>query len=135
MSSMYMEIILDHYRNPRNFGHLAQPDVKVRDSNPLCGDVLEMHLKIDSGQRVEDVRFNGRGCAISQASASMLTEFVLGKKLADLTKLSKQDILQMLGIEVSVVRLKCALLPLKVLKMAIYSHLGAALPAEDQQLA
>lgn len=132
MSSMYMEIILDHYRNPRNYGHLESPDIKVRDANPLCGDVLEMQLKITPEGLVQDVKFSGRGCAISQASASMLTQSIKGKPLGELKSMGKEEVLRMLGIEVSAIRLKCALLPLKVLKTGIYSFLGASLPPEQE---
>ena len=134
MSQMYMELILDHYRNPRNFGTLDLANIHARDTNPLCGDVIEMQLRLDGQNRVEEVRFMGKGCAISQASASMLTEAINGKSLGELKALTKQDVLSLLGIQVSAVRLKCALLSLKVLKTGLYQYLGAALPAEDARL-
>lgn len=132
---MYMELILDHYRNPRNFGTLDPANVRARDTNPLCGDVIEMHLRVDGQNRVEEVRFTGKGCAISQASASMLTEAIKGKGVDELRALTKQDVLDLLGIQVSAVRLRCALLSLKVLKTGLYQFLGAALPPEDARLA
>jgi nitrogen fixation NifU-like protein len=131
---MYMELILDHYRNPRNFGTLEPATMHARDTNPLCGDVIEMQLRLNGQDQVEEVRFMGKGCAISQASASMLTEAIKGKSLADLKALSKQDVLSLLGIQVSAVRLKCALLSLKVLKTGLYQYLGATLPPEDARL-
>lgn len=132
MSSMYQELILDHYRNPRNFGQLDNPDIKSRDSNPLCGDILEFQLKLNSDGRLKDVRFNGKGCAISQASASMLTEMVQGKTLEEARNIDKRTILDALGIELSPVRIKCALLSLKVLKIGIYSYLGLA-PSSSEE--
>lgn len=127
-----MEIILDHYRNPRNYGQLEAPDIRARDSNPLCGDVIEVQLKLTPERYVQDAKFTGRGCAISLASASMLTQSVKGKSLEELRILGKDDVLRMLGIEVSAVRLKCALLPLKVLKTGIYDFLGARLPPDQE---
>ena len=126
MSSSELDEILDHYRNPRNYGELEDPDIHVRDSNPLCGDVIELFIKVKDGV-ISDVKFKGRGCAISQASASKLTEKIIGMRLEDVKKLSRQDILEMLGIELSPVRLKCALLSLKVLKIGVYSYLGQKL--------
>lgn len=124
-ADLYVEEILEHFRHPRNYGELSPADVKTKDSNPLCGDVIEMTVKIDNENRVEDIRFKGQGCAISQASASMLTETIKGKPLDELVKIGKQDILTMLGIEVGPTRLKCALLSLKVLKTGLYAYLGS----------
>lgn len=122
-ADIYREIILDYYRNPRNFGKLENPDIVKRDSNPLCGDELEMHINIKEN-KVSDVKFTGKGCAISQASASMLTEMMMGKDFEDVKKLAKEDILENLGLtELGPTRLKCALLSLKVLKSGIYSYL------------
>lgn len=112
---LYRENILDHYRNPRNFGKLAKPSVKCREFNPVCGDEIEISIKLKQG-KVEDVKFTGQGCAISQASASLLTEHIKGKSLAQLKKLDKDDILNLLKIKVGPVRLKCALLSLKSLQ-------------------
>lgn len=132
MSSVYSEIILDYYRHPRNKGTLAHPNIKVKDTNPLCGDIIEMQLELDGGEIVKDVRFNGQGCAISQASASMLTELVKGKKLDDVRAISKEDILSLIGGQLSAVRLKCALLSLKVLKTGVYGYLGSTDSAKDE---
>lgn len=118
MDAMYKEEILDHYKNPRNFGQLEEPDVHVVANNPLCGDRLEMDLIITDGI-VQDVAFTGRGCAISQASASMLTEEMVGKPLSELAKTTREDVLDNLGIEVSYARLKCALLSLGLLRLAL----------------
>ncbi|HEX4211848.1 MAG TPA: SUF system NifU family Fe-S cluster assembly protein [Candidatus Dormibacteraeota bacterium] len=115
----YREFILDHYRNPRNFGRLEHPDITHEENNPFCGDVVAMDFELKDGQ-IQDVRFHGRGCAISQASASMLTERIKGMTLEEARTISKQDVLEDLGIEVSAARLKCALLPLKVLKVGAY---------------
>ena len=132
-SDIYKDIILDYYRNPRNFGDLQDPDVRAKDSNPLCGDIIEMQLKIHDG-RVEDLRFKGKGCAISQAAASMLTESVKGKTLDDIKALGKSDVLNLLGIDPGPTRIKCALLGLKVLKLGVYGYLGQAITEEVKQL-
>ena len=132
-SDIYKDIILDYYRNPRNFGDLPNPDVRAKDSNPLCGDIIEMQLKINDG-KVEDVRFKGKGCAISQASASMLTEVVKGKSLDEVKAMSKSDILNLLGIDPGPTRVKCALLGLKVMKLGVYAYLGQAITEEVKQL-
>jgi nitrogen fixation NifU-like protein len=110
----YREYILDHYRNPRNYGKLDQPDVHAEDSNPLCGDQLAMDLLVD-GDRIKEVRFQGRGCAISQAAASMLSEKIEGKTVQEVVALSKDDVLEDLGIAISPARTKCAFLSLRVL--------------------
>jgi len=126
MSSIYTEIILDYYRHPRNKGQLDNPQIQARDSNPLCGDVVEMQMILEGDNTVKDVRYSGQGCAISQASASMLTELVKGKNLDEVRKISKEEVLGLIGGELSAVRLKCALLSLKVLKTGVYSYLGTA---------
>jgi len=118
MDDIYRQYILDHYRDPRNHGHLDQPDIHASDTNPLCGDRVELDLKVRDG-RVEDVRFNGRGCAISQASASMLTEKIEGATLEELRALKPDDILEMLGVEIGPARQRCALLSLRVLHQGI----------------
>ncbi len=125
MSSVYSEIILDYYRHPRNKGTLDHPQISAKDSNPLCGDIIEMQLELDKNNSVKEVRFNGQGCAISQASASMLTELVKGRTLDDARKISKDEILSLIGGQLSAVRLKCALLSLKVLKTGVYNYLGS----------
>ena len=114
MSMDYREYILDHYRNPRNYGKLEQPDVHAEDSNPLCGDQLALDLQIENDQ-VTAVRFQGRGCAISQASASMLSEMIEGKTTQEIIRLGKDEILDALGIAISPARTKCAFLCLRVL--------------------
>ena len=131
MDSIYKEEIIDHYKHPRNFGELDAPDVHVEANNPLCGDRLSMDLHLKDGV-VEDVRFSGRGCAISQASASMLTEAMVGKSLEELAKTTREDILQNLGIEVSYARMKCALLSLDLLRSALVEA-GVPLDFEEDQ--
>src|SRR5438270_9400462 len=115
MDSLYAEEILDHYKHPRNFGQLEHPDIHVEANNPLCGDRLSMDLAVKDGV-IEDVRFQGRGCAISQASASMLTEEMIGKRLEELASTTRDDILDMLGVQVSYARMKCATLSLGLLR-------------------
>lgn len=132
-SEIYKDIILDYYRNPRNFGDLPEPDVRAKDSNPLCGDVIEMQLKIKDG-KVDDIRFKGKGCAISQASASMLTEVAKGKTLDEIKAMGKPNVLELLGIDPGPTRIKCALLGLKVLKLSVYGYLGQAVTDEVRQL-
>ncbi len=116
---MYREYILDHYKNPRNFGRLERADISHEENNPLCGDVIGMDFQVKDDV-IEDVRFHGRGCAISQASASLLTERLKGMSLDEARKIDKADVLEELGIEISPARLKCALLSLKVLKVGAY---------------
>jgi nitrogen fixation NifU-like protein len=119
---IYREIILDHYRNPRNKGKLQQADISTHDSNPLCGDEIDIHLKVEQG-KIKDIKFEGRGCAISQASASMLTEMVMDKPLTAVKDLDKQDILENIGLmNLGPARIKCALLSLKVLKMGMINY-------------
>jgi nitrogen fixation protein NifU and related proteins len=119
---IYREIILDHYRNPRNKGRLPNPDVSIHDSNPLCGDEIDMHLKVEE-DKIKDIKFEGMGCAISQASASMLTEMVLNKPLKHVKDLVKEDILENIGLtNLGPARIKCALLSLKVLKMSMVKY-------------
>jgi len=118
MDALYRDFILDHYRNPRNAGTLEEPDASFEDLNPLCGDKIRMDLRIRDGV-VEDVKFKGRGCAISQASASLLTESIKGKRIDEIDTIGNEDVLENLGISISAARLKCALLGLKVLKQAL----------------
>jgi nitrogen fixation NifU-like protein len=129
MDDFYRDYILDHYRNPRNFGHLDHPDARASDVNPLCGDAIEMELQLDGGT-VADVRFSGKGCAISQASASMLTEAIKGMKLEDVARLSKETVLENVGIGISPTRMKCAMLGLRVLKSAAVGEI-AGWPDEE----
>jgi nitrogen fixation NifU-like protein len=118
MDDFYRENILDHYRNPRNSGHLESPTATAEGVNPLCGDELSVELEIDGGT-VQDVRFNGRGCAISQAAASMISDVVKGKSVAEVRALGSEDVLEELGIPLSPIRLKCALLSVNVLRVAL----------------
>ncbi len=115
----YREYILDHYKNPRNYGRIEDADISHEENNPLCGDVVGMDFHLRDGL-IEDVKFHGRGCAISQASASLLTERLKGISLEEARQIGKEDVLDELGIEISPARLKCALLPLKVLKVGAY---------------
>ncbi len=129
MDDLYREVIIDHYQHPHNHGHLEDPDISYEDSNPLCGDRIRIDLKIKDGI-VEDVRFNGKGCAISQASASMLTDELKGKSLEEVRKMDKQLVLDLIGIPLGPTRIKCALLPLKVIKSGVYGITNW--PGEDE---
>jgi len=126
--SLYRESILDHNRNPRNKGTLEPADFTYEDVNPLCGDEIRMDLRTD-GERITEVRFSGRGCAISQAAASMLTEMVEGRALEEVKAISREDLLDELGVPISPARMKCAMLGLKVLKAGIYG-----VPPSDDSL-
>ncbi|HEX9077195.1 MAG TPA: SUF system NifU family Fe-S cluster assembly protein [Anaerolineae bacterium] len=119
MDDLYRELILDHYQHPHNHGEIPEADISYEDSNPLCGDKIRIDIKLKNNV-VEDVKFNGKGCAISQASASMLTDELLGKSLDEIKAMDKQFILDMLGIPLGPTRVKCALLPLKVIKAGVY---------------
>ena len=125
MDDFYKEYILDHYRNPRNFGRLENPSTSAEDLNPLCGDQIRMELAVGDDGRVEDVKFSGKGCAISQASASMLTETLKGMKLEDVAKLPREAVLENVGIGISPTRMKCAMLGLKVAKSAALGELAS----------
>jgi nitrogen fixation protein NifU and related proteins len=128
MDDLYRDNIIDHYKNPQYRGHLDPNTIQFEDDNPLCGDHIEVTLQVDENGQVVDGRFDGKGCAISQASADLLIESVIGKKMDEIKSLTKQDVLDLLGIELGPVRLKCALLPLKVLKAGAYG-LGEATDA------
>ena len=119
MDDLFRENILDHYKHPRNHGTLDHPDITYEDANPLCGDRIRMDLNVKDG-RIDAVRFSGVGCSISQAAASMLCEAVEGRTLDEVKKLSRDDVLEMLGIELGPVRLKCGMLALKTLKAGVY---------------
>jgi nitrogen fixation NifU-like protein len=125
MDDLYRELIIERYKDPIYRGTLNPNDITFEDENPLCGDHIQIDLRVDENEIITDARFSGHGCAISQASADLLIESIIGKSLDDAKKLSKQDILDLLGIELGPVRLKCALLSLKVLKGGIYG-LGSA---------
>ena len=120
MDDFYREIIIDHYKNPAHRGQLEQKDYSFEDENPLCGDFIHVDLTLDENQKVKDAVFSGHGCAISLASADLLLDTIRGKTLDEVKMLNKQNVLDLLGIELSPVRLKCALLPLKVVKAAVY---------------
>jgi nitrogen fixation protein NifU and related proteins len=124
--SLYRETILDHNRNPRNKGTLEPADFSYEDVNPLCGDEIRIDVRSD-GERVTKFRFSGRGCAISQAAASMLMEMVDGRPLDEVKAIGREDLLEELGVPISPARMKCAMLGLKVLKAGLYG----APPADD----
>ena len=125
MDDLYRELIVDRYKNPQFRGSLDPHDIAFEDDNPLCGDHIKIELRVDPQQRVSEAAFDGHGCAISQASADLLLESIQGKSLDEVKALTKEDVLDMLGLELGPVRLKCALLSLKVLKAGVYG-LGEA---------
>ena len=120
MEDFYREQIIDRYKNPLFKGELIPNDISFEDDNPLCGDRVRIDIRIDDSGLVHEAVFNGEGCAISQASADLLIEEIIGKSLDDLKKIEKEDILDLLGIDLGPVRIKCALLSLKVLKAGAY---------------
>jgi nitrogen fixation protein NifU and related proteins len=130
VDDLYRQYIIEHYREPRNHGHLQHPDLEAGDTNPLCGDRIELDLQVE-GDHVTVVRFDGRGCAISQASASMLTEKVEGATLDELRALSPDDIFEMLGVTIGPARQRCALLSLRVLHLAIGGSYTGRYDAEE----
>jgi len=126
-ADIYHEMIIDYSRNPINYGKIEDHDVTFHDSNPLCGDSIDIDMKIDDN-KVSDIKFHGKGCAICMACSSVLTEITKGKNIDEVRKISKTDVLGELGLEnLQAVRIKCALLSLKVLKSALYSYLGKRL--------
>lgn len=132
MDDLYRDEILEHYRRPHNFGTLPQPDAVFEGANPLCGDRITMMLGIGESGTIEEVAFTGRGCAISQASASMLTDEIRGKPLDEIARLGRSDVLGALGIEISPARLKCALLSLDTLRRALADRVVWQAPTDEQ---
>ncbi len=131
IEELYREELMDHYNNPRNFGRLADANAKYHDHNPVCGDEVEMQLKIENGM-VAEAMFQGKGCAISQAAASMLTEEIRGKSLQQLKQTRNEDVLQMLKINPGPVRIKCALLALKALQKGLLLYEASLLRANGK---
>jgi nitrogen fixation NifU-like protein len=132
MDDFYREEILEHYTNPRHYGTLENPDISHQENNPLCGDQIRFDIELgEDGQTVRDVRFSAVGCAISKASASMLSDLLMGQTLDEIKSLSKEDIIEELGIDLGPVRLKCALLPLKVVKAGAYGLDGQTQEGDD----
>ena len=119
MDDLYRDYILDHFKNPRNYGEIEKPDISYSDSNPLCGDEIRIDMKLEDGM-VSDIKFTGKGCAISKASASILTETIMGSSLDEVKKLGRKEMLELLGIPLTPVRVKCALLALKAVKAGAY---------------
>jgi nitrogen fixation NifU-like protein len=128
---MYREVILDHYKNPRGHGVIEGADAQADGLNPLCGDEVSIYVQFaEDGETIEEVKFSGRGCAISQASTSMLMEMVKGRKASEIAELPKDELLEEVGIPLTPIRLKCALLGLGVLKVALHRAKGTPLPEE-----
>ncbi len=133
---LYREVILDHYKNPRGHGAIENADAHAEGQNPLCGDEVSIYVSFgDDGDTIDDVKFEGRGCAISQAATSMLTEMVKGRKATEIAELPKEELLEEIGIPLTPVRLKCAILGLGVLKVALHRAKGTPLPEEWSSLA
>ena len=131
LDQLYREVILDHYRNPRGHGAMDDPDAEAEGMNPLCGDEVTIFVSLaEDGETIDDVKFSGRGCAISQAATSMLTEMVRGRSATDVATLPKEELLEEIGIPLTPIRLKCALLGLGVLKVALHRAKGTPLPEE-----
>lgn len=126
---MYRENILEHYRHPCNFGVMEEPTFEAEGVNPLCGDELRVQVRVDDDGIIQELRFSGQGCAISQAAMSMLSEEIVGKPIDEVSGMTKEDVLELLGIPLSPVRLKCALLGLVVTKMGMHEHAGTTPPA------
>ena len=131
VDDMYREVILDHYKNPRGHGVIEDADAQAEGLNPLCGDEVTIYVQFeDDGETIDEVKFSGRGCAISQASTSMLMEMVKGRKAGEIAGLPKEALLEEIGIPLTPIRLKCALLGLGVLKVALHRAKGTPLPDE-----
>ena len=128
---LYREVILDHYKNPRGHGLLDDPDAQAEGQNPLCGDEVSIYVAFgEDGETIDEVKFSGRGCAISQAATSMLTEMVRGRNATEVATLPRDELLDEIGIPLTPVRLKCALLGLSTLKLALHKAKGTPLPEE-----
>ena len=128
---LYREVILDHYKNPRGHGVIEGADAEAEGLNPLCGDEVSIYVSLaEDGETIDEVKFSGRGCAISQAATSMLTEMVTGRSATEVATLDKEELLEEIGIPLTPIRLKCALLGLGVLKVALHRAKGTPLPAE-----
>jgi nitrogen fixation protein NifU and related proteins len=126
---LYREVILDHYKNPRHYGEIEDADASAEGQNPLCGDEIAVSVAFNGdGETIEEVRFRGRGCAISQAATSMLTELVEGRAAAEVAAMPQEELLEEIGIPLTPIRLKCALLGLGVLKVALHRTKGTPLP-------
>ena len=132
MDDLYRELIIEHYKNPSYRGELDPHDLSYEDENPLCGDHLRIDLRVNEDNIVTEAAFSGHGCAISQASADLLLESIIGKSLDEIKRMGKQDILDLLGIDLGPVRLKCALLSLKVLKAGVYG-VGEAVDLDEEE--
>jgi nitrogen fixation protein NifU and related proteins len=131
MEDLYREVILDHYKNPRGHGVIEDADAHADGLNPLCGDEVSIYVQFaDDGETIDEVKFSGRGCAISQAATSMLMEMVTGRTATEIAELPKEDLLEEVGIPLTPIRLKCALLGLGVLKVALHRAKGTPLPQE-----
>jgi nitrogen fixation NifU-like protein len=129
LDQLYREVILDHYKNPRGHGVLADADATAEGQNPLCGDEVSISVVFGAdGDTIDEVKFAGRGCAISQAATSMLTEMVTGKTATEVASLDKDELLDEIGIPLTPVRLKCAMLGLTTLKVALHKAKGTPLP-------
>ena len=132
---LYREVILDHYKNPHNYGLLEPSDAQAEGQNPLCGDEVSVSIRFaGDGETIEEIGFEGRGCAVSQAATSMLTDIVKGRKATDVATLPKEEILEEVGIPLTPVRMKCAILGLGVVKVALNRSKGTPLPEEWQGL-
>ena len=126
---LYREVILDHYKNPRGHGVMDAPDADAEGMNPLCGDEVSIYVRFaEDHETIDEVKFAGRGCAISQAATSMLTEMVQGKRAAEVAELDKDELLEEIGIPLTPIRLKCAMLGLTTLKVALHKAKGTPLP-------
>jgi nitrogen fixation protein NifU and related proteins len=129
LESLYREVILDHYKNPRGHGVIEDPDAEAEGQNPLCGDEVSIYVAFgDDGETIDDVKFSGRGCAISQAATSMLMEMSKGRTAEEVATLDKEELLAEIGVPLTPVRLKCAMLGLTTLKVALHKAKGTPLP-------